>query len=161
MSDDNRKPLFARLGESNYNSWFGDMRARLMTLKVWSLVKGEETQPPPADTKELRLWREKRDTAAGEIFLMLEPTQKVHINDIAENPILMWAKLAEVHVQKRPGTRFNAYDNLLSIRKNDDESLPGLVTRVEEAAYRIKDLQPLSFSTDDLLGELQCMAMIR
>ena len=40
-----RRPAFPKLGDNNYPSWVGEMRAHLMTKEVWSLVKGEETKP--------------------------------------------------------------------------------------------------------------------
>ena len=40
----------------------------------------------------------------------------------------MWAKLESVHMQKRPGTRFNTYNALLSLSKLEDESLSSLST---------------------------------
>jgi len=43
-------------------------------------------------------------------------------------------------VQKKPGARFNAYDNLFSIQKNDDETLVDLAVRIEYAMGNIKNL---------------------
>ena len=43
----------------------------------------------------------------------------------------MWKKLESIHLQKRPGARFNAYDALFSIKKAPDESLTALMTRVD------------------------------
>ena len=45
-------------------------------------------------------------------------------------PDKMWAKLKEVHLQKKPGARFNAYDGLFAIRKQENESLTTLMARV-------------------------------
>ena len=42
----------------------------------------------------------------------------------------MWDALQRVHIQKQAGTRFNAYDALLNIRKTPDETLQSLVARV-------------------------------
>jgi len=47
-----------------------------------------------------------------------------------------------IHLQKRPATRFNAYDALFSIRKQDDESLTSAQTRVDQAMQQVKDLRP-------------------
>jgi hypothetical protein len=67
----------------------------------------------------------------------------------------MWSKLEAVHLQKHPGTRFNAYDALFSIRKADDETLSAL-TRAETAMQDIKALRPSYFTLDMLDKELQC-----
>jgi len=99
-----------------------------MTKEVWSLVKGEETQPPPSELKELKAWRVNRDIAAGEIYLSLESSQCVHVKNMEEDPVQMWKKLESVHLQKRLITRFNAYDALFSIRKEENETLSSLAT---------------------------------
>jgi hypothetical protein len=52
----------------------------------------------------------------------------------------MWSKLEVVHLQKCPGTHFNAYDTLFSIRKADDETLSALTARAEKAMQDIKAL---------------------
>src|SRR6267154_1355255 len=72
----------------------------------------------------------------------------------------MWSKLENVHLQKRPGTRFNAYNALFSICKADDETLPALMARAEKAMQNIKALRPLNFTLDMLDKELQCMTLI-
>ena len=52
--------------------------------------------------------------------------QQSHLEAIRDDPIAMWAKLEAVHMQKRPGTRFNTYNALLSLSKQEDESLSSL-----------------------------------
>jgi len=47
----------------------------------------------------------------------------------------MWGALKEVHMQKRPGTRFNAYDDLCSIRKREEEGPNTLGNVVHHSAY--------------------------
>ncbi|TDL15284.1 hypothetical protein BD410DRAFT_854976 [Rickenella mellea] len=106
-------------------------------------------------------WRRDRDIAAGQIYLALEPSQRVHIRGMEEDPIKMWEKLAEVHVQKRPGVRFNAYDVLFNIRKKEDESLVSLMGRVDTAIQDIKALRTKDFKLEDADDKLTCMAMIR
>jgi len=46
---------------------------------------------------------------------MVDNTQRVHFRGIKDDPVQMWGALKKVHMQKRPGTRFNAYDALFSI----------------------------------------------
>ncbi|KII82779.1 hypothetical protein PLICRDRAFT_82902, partial [Plicaturopsis crispa FD-325 SS-3] len=58
------------------------------------------------------------------------------------------------------GTRFNAYDDLFSIRKCDDESLPTLVARVQAAMRDVVNLRPASFTLATLDDELRAMAMM-
>ncbi|KAF8809422.1 hypothetical protein BYT27DRAFT_7008601, partial [Phlegmacium glaucopus] len=79
---------------------------------------------------------------------------------IRDNPVAMWTALQAVHMQKHPGHRFNAYDDLFSIRKQEDESLQTLMNRVDAALRRIQDLCPAGFDLKQLDDELASMAMI-
>src|SRR6202000_1900008 len=60
-----------------------------------------------------------------------------------------------------PATRFNAYNTLLSIQKDEKESLPSLTARVEKAMQEIKGTRPDAFTISDLDGDLMCMALTR
>ena len=73
----------------------------------------------------------------------------------------MWEALKKIHQQQKPGTRFNAYDDLFSIRKTEEESLQSLINRVDTAMQYIKDLSPDDFALLELYDELQTMMMIR
>ncbi|EIN04322.1 hypothetical protein PUNSTDRAFT_138717 [Punctularia strigosozonata HHB-11173 SS5] len=103
------------LGENNYNTWMPKMRANLAERKVWFIVSGEDSRP--SDDAGAVAWRDKAAAAAGAIYRALEPGQRVHVVGIEMDPVKMWAKLAEVHPQKVSGTRFNALDALLAVRK--------------------------------------------
>ncbi|KDR64822.1 hypothetical protein GALMADRAFT_29898, partial [Galerina marginata CBS 339.88] len=78
-----------------------------------------------------------------------------------EDPIEMWKLLEQAHLSKKPGAQFNAYDDLFSIRKQDDESLVNLGVRIEKAMQNIQNLRPTDFKIETLDHELQCMALIR
>ncbi len=78
-----------------------------------------------------------------------------------ESPKPCGPNLKDIHQQQKPGTRFNAYDILFSIRKDDDESLSTLVGRVSRAMQDIKALRPEKFTINQLDDELQSMALIR
>jgi len=71
--------------------------------------------------------------------MMVEQDQRVHFNGITDKPVEMWNALEKVHNQKCPGNRFNAYDDLFSIRKEKNESLQTLINRVDAAVSKIKD----------------------
>jgi len=64
-------------------------------------------------------------------------------------------------MQKKPGARFTAYDDLFSIQKNNDETLMDLAVRIEHALENIKNLQSKDFTLEKLDDKLQCMALIR
>ena len=160
-------PLFAKLNSNNYNTWNGDMEAWYRAQALWRLVSGASTPPKvstPAkegEEEKLEAWQIKADKAAGIMWLMVENTQRVHFRGIKDDPLKMWEALATVHMQKRPGTRFNAYDDLFSIRKHEDEDLQSLINRVDDAVHRICDLRPADFTLDKLDDELASMTLIR
>lgn len=160
-------PNFTKLDATNYPTWSGEMQAWLRSQGLWKLVSGSSKPPklssPPTleEEKALELWEDKSEKAAGHIYLMVQPDQRIHFQGITDKPMEMWSALEKVHLQKRPGTRFNAYDDLFSIRKEEEESLQTLMNRVDTAICHIKDLRPASFDIDALDSELASMALIR
>ena len=125
------------------------------------LVNNEE--PSPADTDlEARLkWQKRAQRAAGELFLSVEQDQKSHFHGILSNPTRIWTTLRNVHMSKKPGARFNAYDSLFSIRKQPNKSLQSLCSRIDSSMQNIQDLRPEAFTMKDLDDELHSMALIR
>src|SRR6267154_2557970 len=165
----NSKHNFPHLNASNWGQWSDNMEAHLQTKELWEYVDGStprptfanSTQPTALEQKELSDWKRKVGKASGEIWLSLEDNQKIHVKEVKSDPVAIWSKLENVHLQKRPGTRFNAYNALFSICKADDETLPALMARAEKAMQNIKALRPLNFTLDMLDKELQCMTLIR
>ena len=125
------------------------------------LVSGEEPMPDKSRPSELLDWKMRAQKAAGALFLAVEHEQRVHLGGIETDPIKIWSKLETVHLNKRPGTRFNAYDDLFSIRKQPEESLQSLMNRVDEAMRKIVNLRPKNFTLEKLDEELTCMSLIR
>ena len=103
----------------------------------------------------------KMEKAAGEIYLLVENDQRVHFKGHKEDPIKIWELLEAAHLSKKPGARFNAYDDLFNIRKQDDEKLVDLGVRIEKAMQIIQSLRPADFTITKLDAELQCMMLIR
>src|SRR6185369_11496457 len=155
------QPKFKPLSNSNYNDWSGEMKAWLMRNKLWRLVCEKEKKPSSTKTEELALWEAKAEQAAGEIYLCVEPSQRVHFRGHEEDPIEMWKRLERHHLSKKPGARFNAYDELFSITKEEGESLVDLGTRVENAMANIKNLRSATMTIEQLDEELSAMALIR
>ena len=61
---------------------------------------------------------------------------------------------------KKAGAHFNAYDDLFSIRKKEEESLMSVTNRIDSAMCTIQNLCPQRFTLDKLDEELASMAMI-
>jgi len=120
------------------------------------------SSPPTAEEEKAHeLWQDKSEKAAGHIYLMVQPDQRIHFQGISDDPVEMWKALEKVHLQKCPGTCFNAYNDLFSIRKEEEESLQTLMNRVDIAIHCIKDLCPTSFDINALDNKLASMALIR
>ncbi|EAU80427.2 hypothetical protein CC1G_12741 [Coprinopsis cinerea okayama7 len=107
----------------------------------------------------LEAWETKADKAAGWIWLMLEDSQKIHVSSHRDDPCKMWTLLRDAHMQQKPGTCFNAYDDF-SIRKREDKSLQALMNRVDDVVKLIKDLRPSDFTLDKLDNKLTAMAQL-
>jgi hypothetical protein len=151
---------FPKLDEDNYSSWVRNMKAQLQSKKVWMVVSGVHSKPSPTADNYMD-WLEKEEVAAGMIYLALQDGQKAQIEAHQDDPKKMWEELEAIHVQKRPSTRFIAYNTLLSITKQDEESLPSLTSRIEKAMQDIKQLRPKAFTITDLDNDLVSMTMVR
>ena len=132
-------------------------------------MQGKETRPVPKDPKavtaeELKAiddWEDKALRAAGEIYLSCSDNHKTHIGDISDDPVEVWAKLEAVHHPKKPSMRFNAWEKFFSIHMEGSEFLSSLMTRIDAAMIKVRNLRPDAFSLDDLDKELVAMTMIR
>ncbi|KZT21222.1 hypothetical protein NEOLEDRAFT_1223876, partial [Neolentinus lepideus HHB14362 ss-1] len=163
------KHPFPALGECNYGSWADDMEAYLKTLDLWDVTDDPTAAPLPEDAtnlmmeerKEVQDWEKHKGQASGQIWLVVEDRQKVHVKDVKSDPAKMWLKLKEVHVQQKPGTCFNAYDALLGLCKLKGESLASLMARADKAMQDICVLHPKDFTIDSLNNDLTSMALIR
>ena len=156
MSSSDSLHKFKPLSNSNYSEWSGEMKAWLMRNGLWRLVSGKETKPEEG----IEAWEAKAEKAAGEIFLLVQSDQRVYFRGLEEDPIAMWKALENAHLSKKPGARFNAYDDLFSIQKEGKESLMDLGVQIEKAMATIQNLCPSGFTIDLLDEELQCMALI-
>ena len=165
----NSKRSFPALSASNWGQWADNIEAYLATKELWEYVDGstpipaasDPAKPTSAEKKELADWKRKAAKASREIWLAVEDDQKVYIKEVKGDPAAMWQKLKAIHVQKKPGARFNAYDILFNIRKEENETLTALMARADKAMQDIKSLRPSGFSLTDLDKELLCMTLIR
>ena len=104
------------------------------------LVDNEEPCPLSTDMESRVKWQKRAQKAAGELYLSVEQDQKSHFHGMLSNPIRIWSTLCNVHMSKKPGARFNAYDELFSIRKQSNESLQSLCARINVSMQNIQDL---------------------
>jgi hypothetical protein len=146
----------------------GLVKCRLGFMQgVWCIVDASSIAPtlssPPTEAQSTahEAWAPKSDKAAGWMYLSVENDQKIYLKGIEGDPVKMWIALHDVHMQKHPGMHFNAYDNLFSIRKQENKKLQTLMNRVDTAICCIQNLCPADFDLAKLHEELASMAMIR
>lgn len=94
------------------------MEAWLRTQGLWRLVQGSLTKAHLSATSEAfttpgtiitaAKWDHFVDKAAGWIYIMVEDVQRIYLEDIEDDPVSMWKKLAEVHLYQAPRNRWNA-----------------------------------------------------
>ena len=95
------------------------------------------------------------------IALSLSPSQSIYIEGIEDDPVKIWKKLEEKHVEKIAGSRFVVYDELFSVALEDPASPTTLIPKVEDILRRIKGLRPDTFTVDQLDKELATMAILK
>ena len=74
---------------------------------------------------------------------------KVRVQDCFEDPVKIWSTLKSVHLQQKPGMRFDAWEEFFSIHIDENKSLSSLMTRIDAAMLKVKNLCPSSFTFDD------------
>jgi len=88
-------PSFDKFISTNYNTWSGDMEAWYRAQVLWRIVSGTSKVPalsiPPRDGEENKIeaHQVKADKAAGIMWLMVEPTQRMHFRGIKNDAVKM------------------------------------------------------------------------
>jgi hypothetical protein len=119
--------------------------------------------------KQRNAYRERKEKAAGCILAHLSRSQQTHVKDKRSDAKGIWDALNLVHVQQVPGMRFSAYNELFSVAKGVNETLPAVASRVEDALACVKELcltnvnlavSTRSYGIDDLDNALALMVML-
>jgi hypothetical protein len=120
-------------------------------------------------SNRLKSWFDKDKKACGDILAHVSTTQRVHIEG-ETSAYAMWQALLKIHMQQVPGTRFSAYNELFSIVKRPEDTLPAVAARVKAAIARMKELRPaavtvagasVAYTIKHLDNKLALMAMLR
>ncbi|EGN94930.1 hypothetical protein SERLA73DRAFT_61923, partial [Serpula lacrymans var. lacrymans S7.3] len=101
------------LSGTNYPQWSDEMQAWLMTKGLWRLVSGTEKRPE-TDAEAQEKWELRAEKAAGALYLNISKDQRTHLDSIIHDPVKIWETLAAMDITKKPGTKFNAYDDFFS-----------------------------------------------
>jgi hypothetical protein len=184
------------LMETNWLQWRPAMTTCLCQRGLWRITMGESGLPSkptifepvaPATTlsrtkelhnyaaqcnydTKLKAWAEKDKKAQGNLLAHISTSQRVHLAE-ANTAYAMWQALVAVHVQQVPGTRFSTYNNLFSIAKGADKTLPAVASCVKIALACVHELHPKTitgndskpciYGVKDLEDKLTLMAMLR
>lgn len=103
--------------------------------------------------------------AAGEIYLYLEGAQQELVDGMDDDPVKMWTMLKQTYQPDSKDARFNAYLDLIGIRKEETETLMELGSRTKSAAAILKSLIPKStssspFGIKELIDEITAVTML-
>ncbi|KZP09660.1 hypothetical protein FIBSPDRAFT_759637 [Athelia psychrophila] len=170
-------PNFAQLTETNYPDWNVTAKAFLQSQKLLRLVNGGQTKPSQAspasteNTKAIEYWDDRSERACGILMMSLSPGQKTHITNRwvtdlqqSDDPVAIWTALKGVHENQIPGNRFNAYDDLFSIRKEPDAPShhPHHAHRTSHAPYQSPSPHCLTSALPSMTWyyDLQCIVLI-
>jgi hypothetical protein len=135
------------------------MWAYLAENRLWFNVNGTITEPKSG--VEQVTYMEKSAQAARAMFLAVEASQHVHFNGIEMDGPAIWAKLQSTRLQKVSGACYNTLDAVFNIRKQPDESLPSLASRVDTLVQSFKDLCPGGYTLEQLLHNMSAMSILR
>ena len=127
MSENTLKQLpFPKLDSTNYSGWATSMEAYLKSQKVWRIVSEAAKKPTGSDAAALvaiETWEEKRDQAAGILWLGIDESIKTLVKDHRDDPVKMWAELKANGTIKVSSTLFNAYNAVFEYQHTPGEKL--------------------------------------
>jgi gag-polypeptide of LTR copia-type len=134
------------LNSTNYRAWADEMRDWLQVQGLWRIVAGTSTKPTPAQEVDqpgiTERWEINILKAVGAIRSCVSAELKVHTRAAKDDPVKLWTDLQTLFVQQKAAPRFNAYHELLQMKKKDDESLDSMVSRIDKQMSVVKSLAP-------------------
>ena len=113
------------------------MQAALMRTGGWLVVNETIEEPSNCASSDWRDWATTNMIAAGLIYQSLEESVQPIVRNQLDSSIKMWNTLEKHFSAINATSRFLGYDEFLSIKKEDDESLGALVTRVEDVLQNL------------------------
>jgi Pol polyprotein, beta-barrel domain/gag-polypeptide of LTR copia-type len=111
-------------------------------------------------TPGLEAWTLKREEAAGILLSLLTPMQYVHIKEVMDDPLEMWKRLKESHHSQAANSWYHLMQKLLSICKEDAESLSDYITCVNSATNELTALTPTTLTSKEIIEEIGTHAAI-
>jgi hypothetical protein len=142
----------------NFEDWRHDLVGCLRMENCLSIVTGKEKSPD--DATLLSSWLARSNRAAGIIWRSLGPTQRTHVN-FDDDPDVMWSKIDQAHNKQLPAVRFSAYNDLFNVRKDPEESLTSLMSRVDKVCAKVQSLRPKDYTLAMMDDELAALTLLR
>ena len=161
MSTSETSTRFPKLNSTNYASWAKNMKGYLMEKGHWPAVMGILKEPASSEAEKHATWQDKMWQAAGCIIMALDSDQQMLVEDFSEKPKELWEAIRKIHSVKKAGALYNAVNSLMSVTKEESESLPDLVVKVEKAFEKIKESRPDKYTIEQMDNDLRCIALIR
>ena len=160
MSDSETKHCTSstKLTSSNYNVWAIALQGKLITINAWWIVTKDLKRS--TKTGEALKWLLKREEATGILLKSLLPMQYVHVEGVMDDPIEMWKKLRAAHWLQIANSCFHAMQKLLSIWKDDTESLTDYITHINAATNDLIALTLSTLTIQNIVDEVSIHATI-
>jgi hypothetical protein len=136
MSD---KIDFPLLNNHNYHEWKDHAMSLLQSKQLYRLVTGLKLRPTSPGDKQ-NDWDDQQEAAAGLLARMVDRQSHHHFQEYKSDPVRIWDILKRLNTAVAPGMRFNAYDDIVGMRKKDDETLEDFGNRVTNAMQKVKDI---------------------
>ena len=127
----------ALLRGDNYKAWSTEMKAQLKVIECWSLVIG--TEPPlggppgcfPLDVAVAlrRKWDKRQDRAAALLITSIHDDELHEVEDIEDDPELIWDRLREKFECVSEAEAENAHSQFLEFAHIESETALQTIAR--------------------------------
>ncbi|KAF7831524.1 Retrovirus-related Pol polyprotein from transposon TNT 1-94 [Senna tora] len=128
-----------KLNNNNYNTWCTRMRFYLLSQDLWSLVGGEETQPP-TEGEDLKKWKVRAGKAMYVLSVTVEDDILHHIKE-AKTPKEAWDTLTGLYARTNDAKLQHLENELMSMSQQN-MTIGEYFTKVKSICQEISKLDP-------------------
>ena len=117
----NNLPKVEQLALGRWNTWNVEISAWLRIKGWYAVVSGSTTCPPApvADatpTQSYKDWLDVDSRSAGALILSISPEERIFVQEVQDSGSSIYSTLKNRHVQDKPTSRVNLYDDFFSMR---------------------------------------------
>lgn len=127
-----------RLDDTNYDSWFIQMRSVLIHSGFWKIVSGQVKLDLKLEGSEKELWESNDEKALASICLGVKPTQLVYIKN-CKTSNEAWKKLQEVHMPRGPLQKVSLYKRLINLSMVDGANVVQHINEFTEISEKLAE----------------------